>query len=456
MRDDGGTIVLDEEATERSDDEREPVERTGRGRPRRTDPRLYRVIWRWHFYAGLIVLPVLITAATTGGLYVFRDELERVLYPSLLFVEPSPETVPYADQIAAATAAAPHGASLRSVFIREDPSRATEVGFAQEDPEEYSAVYVDQHTGKVTGTVVFGNGLFDIVLDIHRTLFLGTTGRIVVELATSWGIILVVTGVYLWWPRGRKKAEGVWRPRVRGKAYVLWRDWHVVPGFYLSVFAFLIMGTGLFFTEIFRTGYEAVATATNAYPASYTTPPSSTVLEGATPIGVDDAIAVARRDRADRELFLSLPVAPEESYTAYVGEIASPSRYTLLYVDQYSGEVLDSVRWQQLSVMGKLSVIAYPIHVGSIYGIPTKILAVVTCLVIVGMGVTGAAMWWVRRPRKRTGFPRKPSDFRPAPWLILLICLLGVLMPAAGMSMIAILVGDWLLLGLRKLRAKPA
>jgi hypothetical protein len=45
------------------------------------EPRLYRTIWRWHFYAGLIVLPVLITAAITGGLYVFVKELDPLLYP---------------------------------------------------------------------------------------------------------------------------------------------------------------------------------------------------------------------------------------------------------------------------------------------------------------------------------------------------------------------------------------
>jgi uncharacterized iron-regulated membrane protein len=59
------------------------------------------------------------------------------------------------------------------------------------------------------------------------------------------------------------------------------------------------------------------------------------------------------------------------------------------------------------------------------------------------MGVTGTAMWWVRRPAGKTGFPQKPKDAQPAKWLIAVICVLGVLMPAAGISMLAILVGDW-------------
>jgi uncharacterized iron-regulated membrane protein len=65
------------------------------------------------------------------------------------------------------------------------------------------------------------------------------------------------------------------------------------------------------------------------------------------------------------------------------------------------------------------------------------------CLLIVAMSVTGAAMWWVRRPRGKTGFPAKPAEIKPGKWVIAVICALGVLMPAAGISMLIILFADW-------------
>ena len=34
-----------------------------------------RTIWRWHFYAGLICLPFFVLLASTGAVYLFRDEL---------------------------------------------------------------------------------------------------------------------------------------------------------------------------------------------------------------------------------------------------------------------------------------------------------------------------------------------------------------------------------------------
>jgi uncharacterized iron-regulated membrane protein len=41
---------------------------------------LYRAVWRWHFIAGLLVLPFLILMAITGGIYLFKDELDHIIY----------------------------------------------------------------------------------------------------------------------------------------------------------------------------------------------------------------------------------------------------------------------------------------------------------------------------------------------------------------------------------------
>ncbi|MBL0114742.1 MAG: PepSY domain-containing protein [Sphingomonadales bacterium] len=38
---------------------------------------LYRTIWRWHFYAGLFVIPLILILATTGAIYLFKPQLDR-------------------------------------------------------------------------------------------------------------------------------------------------------------------------------------------------------------------------------------------------------------------------------------------------------------------------------------------------------------------------------------------
>ena len=52
-----------------------------------SDSPLYRALWRWHFYAGLITMPFLVSLALTGGLYLFKDEIDAVVYRELLHVD---------------------------------------------------------------------------------------------------------------------------------------------------------------------------------------------------------------------------------------------------------------------------------------------------------------------------------------------------------------------------------
>ncbi len=409
----------------------------------RVQPRLYRVIWRWHFYAGFIVLPVLIVVALTGALLVFREELERKFDAAMLTVEPQSQRVSYDAQLANAAQTAPSDARATAMVVRGNPTLATQFSFFTKDGRNLN-IFVNPYTGIVQGNYVYGSSMFDLILFIHRRLAGGTIGRIVVELATSWGIILAITGLYLWWPRRRWKLTGSLLPRVRGKRYLIWRDWHAVSGFYVSLLAILIMATGLFYTMVFGRNYQKLMDVTKSNPPGQANPPKSTGQESESALPLDEVIAIIKRAQPEPEFYLDLPNKKDDSFYVYAGSSDHPSTLTQFYVDRYSGKVMGEASWRQLSALHKIQLMAYPIHVGSLYGWPTKILALLVCVVIVGMGVTGMAMWWIRRPAGKSGFPQKPNDARPAKWLIAVICLLGVLMPAAGISMLAILVGDWL------------
>src|SRR3546814_4287655 len=51
-------------------------------------------MWRWHFYAGLIVLPVLALMAVTGALYLYKPEIERAVYHDRIVVRPGGVLLP--------------------------------------------------------------------------------------------------------------------------------------------------------------------------------------------------------------------------------------------------------------------------------------------------------------------------------------------------------------------------
>jgi uncharacterized iron-regulated membrane protein len=100
-------------------------------------------------------------------------------------------------------------------------------------------------------------------------------------------------------------------------------------------------------------------------------------------------------------------------------------------------------------------------HTGSVFGLPTKILAIVTCLAITLMSVTGVMMWWRRRPPENPGVPRPPPaappDSPPVPeaisesvsgsipkTIICVVVFLGMVFPLVGASLLLLLAGQFI------------
>lgn len=226
----------------------------------------------------MFVAPIFLLVTVTGALYVFRTELTELRDRSILFVAPSEKRMSY-DELFAKALREVNGEEIEAIVVRAEPDRSVRfVGHAHgegEDDHGHLHIYMNPYTGEVLGERVAEEDFFAIVLDLHRTLMMGTPGRVLGELATSWGLLLLASGIYLWWPRGKKNV-GVWIPRLSGKLYAVLRDWHAVAGFYLVPIAFLIIFTGMFFTVIWGTAFNTTVKNAGHWPMEWFSPAKST------------------------------------------------------------------------------------------------------------------------------------------------------------------------------------
>ncbi|WP_435021041.1 PepSY-associated TM helix domain-containing protein [Tundrisphaera sp. TA3] len=442
---------------------------------------LFRVIWRWHFYAGVIIAPVLVVMSVTGGLYIFKAEIEEFARRDLLFVTPGPSRVTYQAQVDAALAAHP-GTMPAQIQVHNDPDRATIITLrparrpgeappqGREGFRSQVNVYVNPYDGKILGQLGGAsalNSFFQTILSIHRTLWAGTTGRVITELATSWSIVLVVTGVYLWWPRKKAKAAGVWTLRWKAKLYTLLRDLHSVGGIYLMPICATILVTGMFYTlavgtVIHKAAHEWVGEDEPAAEA-----PRSKGERGPRPDAVaaqrppappslplDTLIGTMRERFPDRILMASLgegrgrrgaaaKSGPSNGMMISAGNdfnrTYGPMVGTSVTLDKSTGKVLAEKDNSQMEFFWHQW--TYPLHVGSFWGLATKIPWLIACVVLTILPITGLWMWWERRPKGRSGLPRRP-DVRVPAWLIGVIAVLGVFLPVMGASVVLILLGE--------------
>ncbi|MEM9158518.1 MAG: PepSY domain-containing protein [Verrucomicrobiota bacterium] len=422
---------------------------------KRFSAKVYQAVWRWHFWAGLLISPVLVIVSITGALYVFKPELERVMYPEIMLNEGISHVHAGFDTFANRVEERDPTHKLHFINVSKDPARNWE-GFAEvSGPNGTRGLlryYYNPRNRKIAGTLDNETSFFRVVLAIHRRLMGGTPGRIIVEVAVSWTIITVLTGAYLWWPRKKGKVRGVWIPRNKGSVRSLLRDWHAIPAIYLSIFIVAIMVTGLLFTKVWGTAFRASVFLSGGFPEFFISPPKSVVEEGAEMPADSDAISIDQAVATGFNHFdfhkagfgLDLPHSGSNDAFSITTDTKEPfSDRAAIFIDRFSGETLafatnDDLPWQTKAVL-----LFYPIHVGSIFGLATKVLAVISCLLLIAMSVTGVWMWWKRKPIGTIGAPRKtPAKTIPA-WIAWFAVALAVFLPLVGLTLIFLFLIDW-------------
>lgn len=451
---------------------------------------LYGRIWRWHFYAGLLVAPFLVILSLTGTVYLFEREINDALQPQLRFAASSAEVVTPGGMMAAAEAAFPGGRVTR-IDLPEEPGRTAQLFLSTAEGEALRA-FVDPSSGRVLGSHVYERTLVGFADRMHGSLLLGDFGDAVVELAASWTVILVLSGLYLWWPRGGRM-EGKWLPRLRARRRPLWRDIHQVVGLYTGALIVFLVITGLPWATVW--GGKVLSPISNAvglgYPESSRRPLQSTAgpvvatmadapwtlrqapapasgagcgdahashhheggsaCSAASAVSLDRAVQILADAGMAGGYRLSLPRGERGVYMA-VAYPLQPEGQRTVQVDQYSGEILGDVRFSDYGAVAKAVELGVAIHMGRYFGLANRLLMLLPCIGILVLVATGTVMWWKRRPKGELAAP--PRVARPIPTgLLAIIVGLCVLLPLAGASMLVIATVDAVLrIGRRWLR----
>lgn len=422
--------------------------------------------WRWHFYAGLFVAPVLLVMAVTGALTLFDREIDALVYPGLVLVTPSTDPpLPLARQESLALATVPGGA-LRSYAAPE--TRAHSAVFTVARPDGGGElVFVDPWRG-VLGSMDQERRAMVIIVTLHSSLLAGRAGNILVELVACWTLILVVTGLALWWPK-RWQMRGILIPRLNGGKQRAIRDLHAIPGALFATATLFLVVTGLPWSILWGEGLSRVA---QFNPALFGPAPTigGPVLVSSTAPTHHDANSealpwvmrhhvVAAGSRSNRPLNLvgAFALAQGAGLTSSRLLIVYPSGDGLftavqrsdraqgqrvVHMDAGSGEIISDVAFKDYSLLGKAVEWGVTTHMGRQFGRANQLVGLAACIAIIGSVFTAFWMWWRRRPSGGFGVPGGSRKARLPPALATALVGLAVLLPLAGLSLLIVLAID--------------
>jgi uncharacterized iron-regulated membrane protein len=363
-------------------------------------------IGQLHLWLGLASGLVVLIVSLTGCLFVFQQEISEVLHREWFFVKPSTAApLPLSILEEKAQAVLGPGRLINSITVYPQQDRSMEFMAYRENDSAltyfgsvvyYQSVFLNPYTGAVTGGRDYKYDFFYIVKYLHWSLLLNTPyGQPIVGWSTLIFVILLITGIVLWWPKKWTKA---WRDRsfkIKWKATFkrVNYDLHNVPGFYGLLPALIIAYTGL----VFAFSWLSPAPAPQIIKRSDTTQPATT----SDPL--DKAMQTAKYRVPGASRFSLSPAAGKEDVIylyAYKGRDTYYG-YDVLQFDQYSGVLLHHGRDKEKKAVQRLFEKNYDIHVGAIGGLTGKIIAFIASLICASLPVTGFLIWWGKRHKKK-------------------------------------------------------
>jgi uncharacterized iron-regulated membrane protein len=405
-----------------------------------------------HLYLSLAAGLVIMTCCFTGAVLVFEKELQEGIHPNRYFVKQEKLQLPIARLLEKVAQKYP-AAKVNAVKLYPDPTRTIEVSVsipskgskghkpAEKNevtikasssltdneakntgpatspgavgagpPREAAAgggrpshtVFVNPYSGEIIELYNYRDTFFYTMFSLHRWL-LGSEssiGKTITGIATCIFLFILITGIILWWPRN--KAILIQRLKIKSDASFkrLNHDLHIVLGFYSAIFLFIFAFTAMAWSfKWFNNGIYAV-TKSSMKPA---VPPHSNFITGKKSISYDSAFIAVSHVVTD-VLYYSLK-NPNDSTGVFAATVlplgAHETATDTYYIDQYSGQVIGSLQFKDKNLGQRIRYTFKPVHVGSIYGLPSKIVALLVCILGTTFPITGTIMWLNRLRKKK-------------------------------------------------------
>lgn len=466
----------------------------------------YRAVWRWHFYAGLYVIPFLLLLALSGMGMLLSKPLDGYLQRDLSTVTPVGDPRPASTLLRTVKAQYPN-AQIKLYLPPHDAGDSARFSVAAGEHSGHgghgapsTTVYVDPYTGDIIASLDPATTLYARIKTFHSSLYLGKVGSTLIEIAAGLAVLMVLSGVFLalsgkvWPQKNRPRPQSSTVPAKRED----WRRWHGLIGLLLTLPLLFFLLSGLAWTDLWggqlvqpwsslpgtrfqgdtfeqhqqhqqhqsmnQHGLHQVPWAVEQTPlpqsASSASGPHTSAHDSSGhpssghpssgqkgPVNLDRVVEIARAEGFGA-FRVHLPQTAEGvwtvSATSIAGDITNPFQERILHLDRFTGEVLADIRYADYPAMGKAMAASIPAHQGDLGGW-NWLLNLLLLVAVMALVVTGVVMWWRRRPQTSRRLS-PPATSQHATAVIASMAIVALLFPLSAALLALVIALDYLLI----------
>ena len=394
---------------------------------------LNKWMWKWHFIGGLISLPFILLLSITGTIYLFKDNVEAAKFKPLKQVVVKGEPLSYQKQWEIAKA---NAVKAPTKLIISSTDQATE--FISGKHGGKSTIFVDPYSGEVTGEVVLKDTWMYTIRKLHGELLLHTFGTTIVELVACWMVVLIFTGVYIWWPKKKWKLGGFFTIRTDVKKRLVWRDVHAVLGFWLSILLLITLAGGLPWTNVWGGAYKEIQKYTHTgFPSTWSNKRVSVTPEATIPLTLDAMVSKTKQLNLQGVVSIALPLKDKSVFTvSNRADVLDDQK--VFHFNPYTGDLITKHDWEEVGALmqGRMWVMRF--HEGLLGSWSWWVMLFMALLFT--LSTTASLVIYLLRKRKGSwGVPKVPTQFKVGKGILVILAFLCVFFPLFGASVILII-----------------
>jgi uncharacterized iron-regulated membrane protein len=367
-----------------------------------------KISGKLHLWLGLTSGIVVFIVSITGCLFVFEKEIRAFTQKEQRFVKPVPNT-PFVsvDQIANTISAAYPATPIKQIKTFSQPNRAWQVHLEKKE----TIVAVNPYTGAIINEYS-KNDWLNVVEKIHTSLLLGEPGKWIIRVNVLIFLVLLVTGIVLWWPANKARRKQSFKVKWDASGKRVNYDFHNVFGFYSSVILLLIVLTGIYMS------FDWMKRATYFVTASEYKRPKKFKVDGSdlkfTQLTPAAAYLVASRQYPGaEETHINFPQKTNEPLKIKMHYSSSGyKKVNELHYNPYNGQIVYSSLYKNYNAGDKVKHSNRDLHTGAFFGLFGKVLAFLASMVAASMPVTGFAIWYARNKKKKPAAKRAKTATR--------------------------------------------
>ncbi|RUT72177.1 PepSY domain-containing protein [Flavobacterium cupreum] len=349
-----------------------------------------------HLWLGLASGLIVFIISITGFLYVFEEEIREVAQQEYLHVPVQEKPFIGLTTIIGNYKQLDPKQKITAIKITNEEPNAT----VQLSTKKKKTYYFNPYDGSLVNQK--GADWLNTVLEIHRTLLLGDVGEFIQGWSVVIFLIMLITGLILWFPKQRRLVKQSLQVKWSGSLKRVNYDLHQVLGFYASIVLLLIAFSGLYFK--FDTAKKAVNVVTR-----------TTLSKGTAavpPVKIDSTTIAVRYNKIYETLNAQYPGASSISFSVrktgelrvrmiYPNQWASARNQNIIFFDGKTGQLLRTKLYRDNNAADVYEASNHDLHTGTFFGLAGKILWSLVSLIGASLPITGFIIWWKKGKKSK-------------------------------------------------------